>query len=80
MKPAMAGDVQDVAWYLDSGATNHMTGDKDAFAELDEKVSWKVRFGDGSVVTIRGRGTVLFTIDGCAPCVHGRLLHPCAEE
>ena len=43
-----------------------MTGDRDAFADLDEKVSGKVRFGDGSVVAIRGRGTVLFSVDGGA--------------
>ena len=66
VQPALVGHHQDLAWYLDSGATNHMTGNRDAFAELDEKVSGKVRFGDGSVVTICGRGTVLFTIGGGA--------------
>jgi hypothetical protein len=34
------------------------------FAELDRGVSGKVHFGDGSVVDICGRGTVLFAIDG----------------
>uniref|UniRef100_A0A251VAV7 Putative zinc finger, CCHC-type n=1 Tax=Helianthus annuus TaxID=4232 RepID=A0A251VAV7_HELAN len=47
-------------WYLDNGASNHMTGSKDLFAELDEKVTGQVRFGDGSRVEIRGKGTVLF--------------------
>ena len=45
---------------------NHMTGDKACFAELDERVSGKVRFGDGSIVTIHGRGTVLFAVNGGA--------------
>jgi transposase InsO family protein len=54
----------DEAWYLDTGASNHMTGDDMVFAELDKSVSGKVRFGDGSVVDICGRGTVLFAIDG----------------
>lgn len=63
LKPMHAGDVQDLAWYLDSGAMNYMTGDKGAFAKLHEKISVMVRFGDGSVVTICGRGTLLFTID-----------------
>ena len=48
------------SWVLDTGATNHMTGDRSAFAELDPAVCGTVRFGDGSLVNIEGRGTVLF--------------------
>jgi hypothetical protein len=47
-------------WYLDNGASNHMTGDLQKFTELDEGVTGKVRFGDGSSVEIRGKGTILF--------------------
>jgi transposase InsO family protein len=47
-------------WILDTGATNHMTGQRDAFSELDTGVRGTVRFGDGSVVAIEGRGTILF--------------------
>jgi hypothetical protein len=54
----------DSTWYLDTGASNHMTGDRAAFAELDEAVRGNVRFGDGSVVQIMGRGTIGFSIDG----------------
>jgi hypothetical protein len=54
----------DPAWYLDTGASNHMTGDEAAFAELDKAVSGTVKFGDGSLVAIQGRGTVLFAVDG----------------
>lgn len=46
-------------WYLDSGASNHMTGFKSKFAELDENITGQVRFGDGSTVKIEGKGTVL---------------------
>ena len=34
-------------WILDTGATNHMTGERTAFSELDTKVHGTVRFGDG---------------------------------
>lgn len=48
-------------WILDTGATNHMTGVRSAFADLNTGVRGTVRFGDGSVVGIEGRGTVLFS-------------------
>jgi hypothetical protein len=55
-------DDTDAVWFLDTGASNHMTGDAAAFAELDERISGKVKFGDGSLVDIHGRGTVLFAV------------------
>lgn len=48
-----------VVWYLDNEASNHMTGSRTKFAELDESVTGKVRFGDGSSVEIAGKGTVI---------------------
>nr|GEU49996.1 zinc finger, CCHC-type [Tanacetum cinerariifolium] len=46
----------DSLWYLDNGASNHMTEVREHFKELDEKVSGKVRFGDGSYIEIKGKG------------------------
>ena len=46
------GDEQEQRWYLDSGASNHMTGSKAAFFELDGNVTGMVKFGDGSRVVI----------------------------
>jgi hypothetical protein len=37
-----------------------MTGDRDAFAELDTSITSSVKFGDGSTVDICGQGTVMF--------------------
>ena len=39
-----------------------MTGDRAKFRELDENVTGKVKFGDGSTVQIMGKGSILF---GC---------------
>jgi len=47
-------------WYLDAGASNHMTGNRVAFSELDTGVVGTVKFGDISGVDIQGRGTVVF--------------------
>nr|GEY86422.1 zinc finger, CCHC-type [Tanacetum cinerariifolium] len=45
----------DSLWYLDNGASNHMTGVREYFKELDEKVNGKVRFEDGSYIEIKGK-------------------------
>ena len=55
-----AEDRDPKRWVLDTGATNHMTGSRGAFSDLDTGIIGTVRFGDGSVVKIEGRGTVLF--------------------
>ena len=54
------GDEQEQRWYLDFGASNHMMDSKVAFFELDSDVTGTVKFGDGSSVAIRGRGTIIF--------------------
>ncbi|XP_024009440.1 uncharacterized protein LOC112084523 [Eutrema salsugineum] len=50
----------DNVWYLDNGASNHMTGNRNYFSKLDEKVTGKVRFGDDSRIDIKGKGSILF--------------------
>jgi hypothetical protein len=47
---------------LDTGVTNHMTGSRRLFTELDTGVTRTVRFGDGSVVDIEGKGIVLYAL------------------
>ena len=64
------GDGDTTRWILNMGATNHMTGARSAFAELDSGVRGSVRFGDRSTVDIEGRGTVLFR---CKTGEHQRL-------
>lgn len=57
----LATDAHSGVWYLDTGANNHMSGEEASFSELDRHVTGTVKFGDRSVVDIRGRGSVLFT-------------------
>lgn len=52
--------MPDDVWYFDTGASNHMIGNRAMFASLDEKVTGTVRFGDNSVVEIQGMGAVTF--------------------
>ena len=53
--PSLDGDQGWQTWFLDTGATNHMIGFLESFAELDGSVSGTVRFADGSTVKICGR-------------------------
>ena len=49
VKPKLAsGDVDSKksTWYLDSGASNHMTGSRESFVVLDESIKGSVKFGD----------------------------------
>jgi hypothetical protein len=48
-------------WVLDSGAMNHMTSYKELFVEIDTHIYNTVKFGDGSVTAIEGRGTIILT-------------------
>ena len=45
-------------WYLDTGASSHMTGMKTFYQSLDESHKGVVRFGDGSSIRYEGEGEV----------------------
>lgn len=61
MVPKLDGtkEIESNLWYLDNGASNHMTGQRSKFDVLDENVTGKVKFGDGSMVQIKGRGSII---------------------
>jgi len=47
---------------LDTGCTNHMCGQKDLFADLDDLFRTKVKFGDDRFVPVTGKGRILITL------------------
>ncbi|CAH9069840.1 unnamed protein product [Cuscuta europaea] len=49
-------------WYLDTGASNHMTGDKSMFVKV-EQTQGHVTFGDESKVVVNGKGNVLIRLN-----------------
>jgi len=49
---------QENIWYLDSGASNHMCGQRDLFADLDETIQGLVTFRDTSNVLVKGKGNI----------------------
>ena len=66
---------QENVWYLDNGASNHMSGNRLFFRDLDESITGKVRFGDDSQINIKGRGSIRREKDP-----KQRLIYPGPEE
>ena len=56
-------------WFLDSECSNHMTGDKTWFVELDESFKHTVRLGNSSKLAVEGRGSVRFEVEGITQTV-----------
>ncbi|XP_044476892.1 uncharacterized protein LOC123204352 [Mangifera indica] len=49
-------------WYLDTGASNHICGSKECFAEHDESYSGKIAFGHLSRRPVRGKGWIMLEL------------------
>lgn len=66
VKPSVFEAEQGVEnlWYLDNGASNHMSGNRSFFLSLDEEITGKVRFGDDSRIDIKGKGSIRFILKG----------------
>ena len=45
-------------WYLDTGATNHMTSCRKFFSDLDESTTKFLKFGDNSRIQTKGKGAI----------------------
>lgn len=54
---AMSEQKNDV-WFLDSGCSNHMTGDESIFVKLDTSSNSQVRMGNGALIQAKGKGTI----------------------
>ena len=54
----VAQDRQYDVWFLDSGCSNHMTGNIEMFANLDEEVKSEVTTGTDTKISVKGKGRV----------------------
>ena len=51
----------DRMWYLDTGASSHMTSKKSFFHKIDENIKGRVKFSDGPTIPYEGKGNVSVT-------------------
>ena len=57
----MVSSVMGSEWYLDSGASSHMMGDKEIFFSLEEKdLQMHIEMGDDGWYNSTGIGTITF--------------------
>ena len=56
--------IKQCAWFLDSGCSNHMTGEKKWFCSLDETYRNNVRLGNDVRMSVMGKGSVRLDIEG----------------
>ena len=61
-------------WYIDSGCSRHMIGDKSSFTSLENYNGGVVTFGDGNLAKMKGKGSIV--LPGCPKldevlCVEG---------
>ena len=55
-------------WYIDSGASSHMTGAREMFSELSQAgIDVEVVLGDDTLVRAVGRGTITFQRESMSP-------------
>ncbi|BBG98943.1 multidrug resistance-associated protein 9 [Prunus dulcis] len=47
------------SWYIDSGCSNHMTGDESLLVNIQRNLTSKVKMGTGEIVPVAGKGTLV---------------------
>ncbi|TXG54509.1 hypothetical protein EZV62_019765 [Acer yangbiense] len=53
-----AVEEKDSTWHLDSGCSNHMSGNENIFLDVDSTVTPKVKLGNGAIVESKGKGRI----------------------
>lgn len=54
-------------WYVDRGCSNHMTGDKNSFVELNENIKSNITLGEGRTQEVAGKGTIAIKAKNGSP-------------
>ncbi|CAL1397608.1 unnamed protein product [Linum trigynum] len=57
------GEQNEACWFLDSGCSNHMCGNKNWFTDLDTSFKGSVRLGNDSRLDVAGKGAVKLVLE-----------------
>lgn len=53
-------------WFLDSGCSNHMSGDRSLFSTLDKSFSHSVKLGNNKRMEVVGKGNLKLMFNGAS--------------
>ena len=76
---AMDSHGEGANWYLDSGATNHVTEDISSMKDLHNIENFNVQLARGQFHDVLGKGNVAFTYNEEIKCI-SRLLCPGSDQ
>ncbi|CAL9002440.1 unnamed protein product [Prunus brigantina] len=68
------------SWYIDSGCSNHMTGDEGLLVNIQRDLASKVKMGTGEVVPVAGKGTLVIKTKLGKKHIHDVMLVPSLKE
>ena len=72
----MVSSAMGLGWYLDSGASFHMTREKELFSSLDERdLQMYIKMGDDGRYSATGIGTVTFQRQSGKPFLLKYVMH-----
>ena len=72
----LVSSVMGSVWFLDSGASFHMTGDRDFFSDLEEKdLGVHIDMGDDGRYSATGIGTISFERESGKPFLLKEVMH-----
>lgn len=57
-------DVKRRVWFLDSGCSNHMSGDRNLFSKLNEDFRHSVKLGNNKKMEVVGKGNTKLMLNG----------------
>lgn len=63
------GVTKEKVWFIDSGCSNHMCGNKDWFFSLYEGFRESVKLGNNSKMTVMGKGSIRLQINGLSQTI-----------